>query len=40
MFEKWTEQNCTTIDELRIEKTLIDSLLKERDDDNHILIEG
>ena len=31
-FEHWTEQNFTTIVELRIEKKLIDTLLKEKDD--------
>ena len=29
-FEKWTKKNSTTITNLRIEKKLIDSLLKKR----------
>ena len=33
-------KNCTTIAELRIEKKIIDSLLKEKDDNNYLLIIG
>ena len=39
-FEKWTKKNCTTIADLIIKKKLIDSLLKERDDNNCLLIIG
>ena len=37
-FEKWTKNNCTTIADLRIEKKSIDSLLKENNDSNYLLI--
>ena len=37
-FEKLTKKNCTTIVDLRIDKKLIDSLLKEKDDNNCLLI--
>ena len=39
-FEKLTKKNCTTIVDLRIDKKLIDSLLKEKDDNNCLLIGG
>ena len=37
-FEKWTKKNSTTITNLRIEKKLIDSLLKKKNDSNYLLI--
>ena len=37
-FEKRTKNNCTTIAELRIERKEIETLLKEKDDDNCLLI--
>ena len=37
-FEKWTKKNSTTITNLRIEKELIDSLLKKKNDSNYLLI--
>ena len=36
-FEKWTEKNCTIIHEFKIGKKLIDSLLKEKNDDKRII---
>ena len=39
-FEKWTKNNCITIAALRIEKKLIEPLLKEKDDNNCLLIIG
>ena len=37
-FEKWTKKNCTSITDLRIEKKLVESLLKDKDDNNFLFI--
>ena len=37
-FEKWTKKNCTSITDLRIEKKLVESLVKEKDDNNFLLM--
>ena len=39
-FEKWTKNNCTTIVDLRIEKTINWIIIKKKDDDNSLLIIG
>ena len=40
LLENLMKNNCTTITDLRITKTLIESLLKEKDDNNCLLIGG
>ena len=40
LLENLMKNNCTTITDLRITKKLIESLLKEKDDNNCLLIIG